>query len=192
MTVDQSRRDPAAVAIGASPCIERGGRIRCRSGIDDAAIGGGDHPILDQAKALARRRQRCKTAAVPDVIDRCHEPWGSSANAMRLRIVYLSIHIIECTTCPALRGGDGDKEWRDCFSIERCCRRAGRAMSGSVSTPDVSSALGPTWLLRPETSVTGSGFPAFRICTATRSSAAWLASLSSEAAPPATSGPGAT
>src|SRR5258707_8437407 len=85
MAVDQPRRDPAAVAIGASPCIERGGRIGCRSGIDDAAIGGGDHPILDQAEALARRRQRCKTAAMPDVIDRCHEPWGSSANAMRLR-----------------------------------------------------------------------------------------------------------
>ena len=69
MAVDQARRDPAAVAVGSLFGFESGGGLGGGAGIDDAAAGGGDHAVIDQAEALAIRRKRCKTASVPDVID---------------------------------------------------------------------------------------------------------------------------
>jgi hypothetical protein len=103
MTIDQAGRDPAAAAIGPSPCIEGGWRVRGRTRIDDAAVVGGDQAIIDQAEALARRRKRRKTAAVPDVIDEGHAGCGPFPVLALGKSVYLSIHIMARRSCPEFR-----------------------------------------------------------------------------------------
>ena len=69
MTVDQPRRDPASFAVGPLLRLECRRCIRGGAGIDDAAAGGGDHSVFDQAEALAQRRKRCKATSVPNLID---------------------------------------------------------------------------------------------------------------------------
>jgi hypothetical protein len=103
MTVDQPRRDPAALAVGSLPGIEAGWRVGGGPCIDDPAMGGGDHTVIDETKTLAGRRKRCKTAAVPDVIDRCHEPFGPLLTFERLACRQF-VYTYSSRTCPEVRG----------------------------------------------------------------------------------------
>ena len=57
--------------------------------------------------------------------------------------------------------------------MKRCCRKAGRATSGSRSMRADSSALSDSARRSRAMNVTGSAFPACPICTAMLSSAAW-------------------
>ena len=93
MTVDQARRDPAAVAIDPLPRVERGRRVRGGAGIDDAAVAGGDQAVIDQTEALARRRKRCKTAPVPDAVDEGHDGCGPFPDA-KLGIAFICLYIL--------------------------------------------------------------------------------------------------
>ena len=94
MAVDQAGRDPAAGAIDPLLGIERGRRVRGGAGIDDAAIAGGDQAVIDQTEALARRRKRRKTAAVPDAVDEGHDGCGPSSLQGCLASPFICLYIL--------------------------------------------------------------------------------------------------
>src|SRR6185312_2773841 len=107
------------------PClgIERRGRIRGGARIDDAAVAGSDQAVIDQAEASALRRQRRKTAVVPDVIDRGHEAAAASAHG-RLASPLICLYIL-ALRCPAFRAGPGGRCERTVLRASTAAARLG-------------------------------------------------------------------